>query len=255
MTGTELALRSGVSRTKLSRIENGWVSPTAAEIRDLAEVLGLTADGRRSLVTQMKSGLESPSPDLPNGHTLTQVPVLDLEQRSKRVCTSVGGVFLPGILQTLSYSTAVLKHFAATQPASADLDVEYEILLRQRRRAELADVRKEFVFLISQIAIESRLCTTVEMNLQLRSVCEAAMRPNITVRVVPNDYAPKVDVMNYTFYDDAIVTYDTAIGWFAATDPDLLDVYRSCWADSLHASFSEEDSLILIEKRIALLTV
>lgn len=247
MTATRLSELAGLSRTHLSRIENGWVAPSASTVKAISDALGLEKARTRALLHEATLSAATEPVGLYDSKThQSQEALLTLERSATRIRCSCSA-FLPALLQTVDYGRAILQTFTSTFPEVLQYDLDHEVLLRARRTAETADIEKRFEFLIHASRLSVSPADGVDMRSQLAAVASVARRQNVSIRVRPEVTTQVVDM---TLIDDTALSHDVPTGYVINTDPEEIAIYESFWESLCEAALDEQESLEVIERHI-----
>ncbi|WP_139274005.1 helix-turn-helix domain-containing protein [Saccharopolyspora flava] len=180
MTARELARTLGWSEAKVSRIETARRGIRVEDVEAMLEVLKVRGKERERLV-KMAAAVREPAwwevgRDLPEQLSA----LIDAESRAKRI-TDVTLNVLPGLLQTRSYTRAIMESVDL-----ADEEIEERIGIRQMRQGILS--RRDPVELrafIDETALIRPIGGARVMAQQLRQIVSATDEPNISARVLP----------------------------------------------------------------------
>jgi transcriptional regulator with XRE-family HTH domain len=183
LTGHQLAERTGLSQSTVSRIELGQAMPSMpdmeawaratgasegqmAEVRELAEAAAIETISWRSAA---RRGL----PDL-------QHDVADLEATAATLL-NFQPVIIPGLLQTAGYARqVVLSGYPGGRP-----DIGAAITSRMDRQAILYDEARHFGFVIAEAALRWQIGPPALMRAQLDRVASLATLPNVDIAIIP----------------------------------------------------------------------
>ncbi|QLY29302.1 helix-turn-helix domain-containing protein [Nocardia huaxiensis] len=110
---------------------------------------------------------------------------MSLESSAVRL-TTFQFALVPGLLQHPDYRQALIR---TGEPDISPADLERRLELAARRQQMLADRAESFrvLILLSEATLRHRPCPRAAMGNQLRQLAEFALRPNISLRVVPWD--------------------------------------------------------------------
>jgi transcriptional regulator with XRE-family HTH domain len=218
MTGTATARVTGMSQSKLSKIENGMLLPTVTDVERLVTELEASEETRSELVDLVRSlhaEAESRRVVLHRGVHRHQQTVSRIEARAA-TSRFFQLTLVPGLLQSERYSRVVL----ATLPRQ---EQEAAIASLRTRRARLDDPAKRFVFLLSESALRWRMGSDGLMAAQIDHLARMARRPNVRLGVVPWTVDVKLVALHgFQIYDERVVTVSVLTGNATITDP--LDV-------------------------------
>jgi transcriptional regulator with XRE-family HTH domain len=176
------AIRS--SPSKISRLELGRNGFKHRDVADLLTLYGVTdATERAGLLALVEAAKGSGWLREYSGLLSSVAEVrLELEQAAS-VIRSYEPQFVPSILQTRDYATAVVQiHSADALPPEierrVDLLVKHQELLRRPQPPGLWVI-------LDEAALRRRIGGVATMRHQLAHLIEAACLPNVTIQVVP----------------------------------------------------------------------
>jgi transcriptional regulator with XRE-family HTH domain len=185
LTGKEVATRLGWSEAKLSRIENGLARVKSADLDDFMDLYGVSGPDRAELEALARESrqtdpLEELEGDVPEGYAR----IVRAEWEAEAMQTWEPQV-VPGLLQTESYTRAVLQPWPAilAMPTAALERRVKSRLLRQRvlERTPLP----EFGFVIDESVLIRGFAVPSVMRDQLDHLVEVSEHPNIELRILP----------------------------------------------------------------------
>jgi transcriptional regulator with XRE-family HTH domain len=185
LTGKEVAARLGWSEAKLSRIENGLARVKSGDLSDFMDLYGVSGPDRTELEalaqeSRQTDPLEELEGDVPEGYAR----IVRAESEAEAMQTWEPQV-VPGLLQTESYTRAVLQPWPAilAMPAAAmERRVESRLL---RQRVLTRSPAPELVFIIDESVLIRRFATPPVMRDQLAYLAEISEYPNIELRILP----------------------------------------------------------------------
>jgi transcriptional regulator with XRE-family HTH domain len=179
------------STSKISRIEKGMGVPKVIELRALLDLYNVTDMTAREQIEEIRRRAgdtgwwEQPEYEevLPSG--LGVYVGLEYDARSVQVW-SLG--YVPGLLQTRDYATAVIGDRGSHDAARVERLVEVRMQRQARLRAENSPLE------LWAVMDESVLLRPVGgpdvMRAQIRALQEAAELPNVTIQIHPLSKAP-----------------------------------------------------------------
>lgn len=177
----ELAEQCDWSRATLGRIEAGAKVPSETEIAIILGTLGIK--GReRTRILELAEDAHKPhwwevgNPGLPQ----QLVALLEFE-RSATEITNVSMGLVPGLLQIADYTRAIMA-----AGGLKDSEIESRVALRLGRQSVLTG-KKPVVFhaLIDESILHRPVGGREVMGEQLSHIARMALRPHITVQVIP----------------------------------------------------------------------
>ncbi len=180
MTSQQVADWLGVSRWKVSRLENGHRGASEADIARLCELFRVDEEARSRLIDLAAEGKERTwwSRSLPDAD------YVGLEAAAESIC-DFGLAVVPGLLQTPDYARALLR---AGGPTLTAKDVEERLQTRMARQDRLLSRSiPSFVAVLDESVLHRVVESPAVMLAQLRKLLEMSQLDNVTIRVVPYD--------------------------------------------------------------------
>ncbi len=218
LTQDEAADHLGKAHNKISRVENGKVSISKAELEALLN-LYKPPEKDKLWCRELAKGARRRRGRPKDETTLYLGPkwfraFQDFEQSATEVMM-VGSEVLPGILQTEDY---VRGMFAGRGDDPNGKAVEDTVRVRQARQSILTrENAPHFSFVLSESALRRQIGGAEVMTAQLQHVAEMALLPNVTIQVLPFDTRSYVDAG----YDFVIFRFDQD----TSTDIVYIEIY------------------------------
>ncbi|ROP42282.1 helix-turn-helix protein [Saccharothrix texasensis] len=215
MTGTATARATGMSQSKLSKIENGMLLPSVTDVERLVAELSATRETRVELVElarQLHAEAETRRVVLHRGAHRHQQTVARIEARAttSRFFQNAG---VPALLQSENYLRVVHNTMPSHEQDTA-------IATLRSRRARMDDLGKRFVFLLAESALRWRMGSADLMCEQIDHLVQIIRRPNVQLGVVPwTADANMVALHGFQVYDERVVTLSVLTGNATITDP------------------------------------
>jgi transcriptional regulator with XRE-family HTH domain len=182
----EVAAQLGVAPSTLSRIETGKAPTKSAYLNQMLEMYGVVEQAQRQVLIDMareghRKGWWAAYDDvLPSGFDI----YVGLEAETAAVRSYEISV-VPGLLQTSDYARAVLREMF---PRHGVEQIERLVDLRMERQRRLDDTPPLEVWAILDEAVVRRpVGGNQVMRGQLDQLLELALRPGITLQVLPFD--------------------------------------------------------------------
>ena len=176
--------RIRASHSKISRLETGRVGFKDRDIADLLTLYGVTDEEERDVLRALARQANAPgwwhdySDVLPTWfEAYVGLEEVAIQIRAYEV------QFVPGLLQTEDYARAValLGHDTATAR-----EIERRVRLRMARQAVLDRPSPPgFWAVIDEAVLRRPAGSPAIMRGQLKHLAEMAMRPNVTIQVIP----------------------------------------------------------------------
>ncbi|MEU4229970.1 helix-turn-helix transcriptional regulator [Nonomuraea sp. NPDC026600] len=244
LTGDRLAARSGISQSKISKIETGKVLPSAVDVERILCALDASPDMIEeitSLTRLANTQFQDWRSTLRRGLHHRQRELAAIEADSTELC-----YFLPtmitGLLHTPEYARASL----AGNPG----DLTQAIAKRLERQAVLYDRSKSFTFVLTEAAVRWPLCPADVMAVQLGRLASLAALPNIRLGVIPmaQPHLPEGPLSTFTVYDSRLATAEVFSGAIIMRDPRDIAYHRERFSLFVsHARFGDEAIELLTE--------
>lgn len=197
VNGVQVARDLGWSTSKISRLENGQVVPSEADVRALV---------RRYEVDNEKAGLllnlahdaagkgwwESYADILPE----PLITYFGLEAGAERIRCWQATV-MPGLLQTRAYAMAVSSIYQPLDALSpGEMERRTRVRMRRQRRL-LEDPEVRLAVVIDEAVLLRRYGDERVMREQLHHLLEMGEQPNVTLQVLPFKGVHPADWSNF----------------------------------------------------------
>lgn len=249
----EVAVELMISRSKLSRLENAQGRPIPRDIRDLVRHFHIEgtpeADRLQRWVQEaQRVGWWSNHDVLTGTAGLEAYLAYESDATAERIYTLP---FLPALLQTKDYATAVFRDMERRQTE----EVDQLVAVRLKRQEALTDRKDlpqlELIAVTHESALRQAVGSPEVMRNQLDVLAERMSMPNVQLYVLPFS-AKLVFSMTcmyaYFEYQDAdnIVHIETHAGFTVIDDPTRVAQYRRTHDGLVQASLNEDDSRALI---------
>jgi transcriptional regulator with XRE-family HTH domain len=230
LSGHDLGQATGMSQSKVSRIERGLTLPSPEEVDRLVTALG----GPTALAVDLRQRvqrLRAEMIDLRAGGRrlhlgIFQQEVADLEKSATTIRIFQPGL-LPGLIQTDEYARAMLNAFVRPLPAGTPGAARHDVLgavdQRMHRQQALNDPAKKVVLVFTEAALGYRVCPADVMLTQLRKIRDRAQLPNVTIAILQQEaelrYPP---LLGFQILDDKAVVVDLpTTSSYARSDEDI----------------------------------
>ncbi|MFB7907894.1 helix-turn-helix domain-containing protein [Kitasatospora sp. NPDC056076] len=229
LSGRALALRLGWPQSKVSKVETGRQSPTAADAVAWAEAVGRPDAGAelvgrlRTLETQYRSWRRQ----LAGGARPVQEAHAAQGRRTKDR-RSFDPTLVPGLLQTADYAREVLTRYTRIHPSVRD--VEAAVTARMERKLALRDGARSFHFLVWEGALVSRLCPPAVLADQLEALVPLLARVNVRLGIVPFDADLAVPAgVGFSIHDGTLVITESWHAEMWLDDPSDVALHLRAW--------------------------
>lgn len=247
MGGVEAARRTGISQSKLSKIETGLLRPRADDVRALCDIYGASPDERDELI-DLARGLKEESQrarvTLSRGAARLQQRAGRLEARAT-LLRSFQPAMVIGLLQTEAYAEAVAAEVLKGE------DIAYQVAAKTGRRTVLDDPRKRCVLIMSEGALRWHVAGPTVMIEQIESLVDVTRIPHVKLGIVPWTTTMHVTCTHgFHLYDSAAVVFGTEIAAGVLDDAADVQVYERLF-ERIERSASFGDDARRVLARIA----
>lgn len=245
LTTTELAERLGMSQSKVSRLELGRTTPTAADVQAWARVCG-TPDAQLGSLMELIESVATEAVAwrraIRRGLPQLQRDVQDLEASAGTI-RSYQPVLIPGLLQTPEYARRIF----AARDENGRADAAEAVGVRMERQKALYDESKHLEFVIGEAALRWRFGPRAAVVEQLNRIALAATLPTVTLGVIP--LAAELTVWHshgFNLFDErggepALVHIELLTTGLTVSQADDVEEYRTAFARLLTAALRGED--------------
>ncbi|MEV4436198.1 helix-turn-helix transcriptional regulator [Streptomyces sp. NPDC049585] len=183
LTAREAAAQLGVTPMRMSHIEIGRLGVSEERLRKFATHYGCSDSAYIDALAGLTGRQERGWWETFKGCvTPADIDLVELEWHAQRLA-SLQIVYIPGLLQTASYTRALFRYLRPdAEPSDFDAVVEF----RGRRRAVLDRASPvPFTAIIHEAALRMKVGDRRLAREQLDFLLESIARPGVTVRVVP----------------------------------------------------------------------
>jgi transcriptional regulator with XRE-family HTH domain len=218
------------SDSKVSRIENGQVSASPRDVRDMLEFYGVGPERRHELVefarTARKKGWWEAYSD-----TLL-VPLVGVEAAADRILSYEPRV-VHGLLQTRDYASALIR---AVQPNLSAEQIQRRVELRMTRQELLyREDAPEFCLVLEESALRRPVGGWPILRAQLKRLDNiVASGPSLTLQILPSSVGEHAALDGaFTVYqfleptDPDVVYFDHAVADMYLESPEQVELYRN----------------------------
>lgn len=251
LTGEQLAVRCGWSKSKSSRIENGVTPPSPADIRMWCAVCG-AVDQAADLIAASRTAdsmyMEWRRQER-TGLRRLQEARLQL-YRETRLYRAYSPDVVPGLLQTPAYATALLA--AITRFRGIPDDVAEAVEARMRRPVLFWQGGGRCAVLIEEAVLHYRIGDVTVMREQLAELRAATQRPAVALGVIPSGAArPMWPIETFTAFDDQQVHVETLSASLTITQPGEVALYVRAFGELQALAVYGGEARHLIERAAA----
>jgi len=246
-----------ISKSKLSRLENAQGRPLPRDIRDLIRYYAIDGSALANRLQRWVKDAQRPGwwtdfDVLLGAGGLDAHVAYEADATIERTYTLP---FLPALLQTKEYATAIFRDMEHR----SDEELEQLVEVRLRRQAALRSREGLPPLQLVAVTHESTLRQTIGsraiMRAQLDALAERPPDPQVRLYVLPFSATPVFSMTcmyAYFDYDEAgslgqdVVHIETHAGFLNIEDSEQVARYRSAHEALVRASLSEDDSRALI---------
>jgi transcriptional regulator with XRE-family HTH domain len=207
LTGRELASASGVSQSKISKIETNQQLPTGEDITKHGTALRLPSKATDELVREahaLANEFLTWDSASPRGLRRRQESIAALERRTDLI-RIFQPLVIPGLLQTAEYAQTIMRLSADY----AEEDVEAGVAARLGRQSILFSDEHQFEFLLHENALRVRLGNIKMMRAQIDRLRNLMTLSNVAVMVIPwHTQLPAIPMVGFIIYDEQLVSIE-----------------------------------------------
>lgn len=224
LSGDALAAQTGLSQSKVSRVETGRGLPSVEEVQRWAGATGASNDELQelaSLVEQVATAATSWRVLHRLGLAEKQHEVEELERQASHVFIFQPSM-IPGLLQVPEYARRLLV------TGFPDEDHAQAVAARAQRQAVLYDTSKRFDFLITEGALQWGWDDL--QPAQRDRLSAAASMPNISIKIVSPGSTPYLHpFLIWEMPEETLVTVETYSAELTVTEAQDVATYRQVW--------------------------
>ncbi|MGA5820549.1 helix-turn-helix domain-containing protein [Kitasatospora sp. NPDC094028] len=184
--GSQLARELGISPGQMTQMETAKIGVSPERLRIVAAACKCDnqplIDALAALAGERTKGWWEPYRGTVGTDT---IDVAEMDGHARRLSTFTIA-FIPGLLQTRSYATAV---FATGYPPLPDHEVDRRVDFRLHRQQIVRSGETPYLALIHEAALRIQYGGPTVMREQLDSLVKDSELPGVSVRVVPFDTA------------------------------------------------------------------
>ncbi|MFG2875329.1 helix-turn-helix domain-containing protein [Streptomyces sp. NPDC048337] len=212
-----------MSPSKLSKIENANLLPSATDVERILSALGVS----NAIKAEYTEAARAATTEATAWRLLKRAGVHKGQQAAKALEAQMAMLRLfqpalvPGLLQTPEYIRTILQRHELSEDA-----LTRTISGRLERQTVLFDSSKKFRFVITEPVLRWRIVPPQMMAAQLDRIVSMSRLPHVDIRIVPLS-AQQTDIGNHAFVirDDRMVTVETVHAEIVVTDPRDVEMY------------------------------
>ncbi len=255
LNGKELAERLAWQRSKVSRLENGKQTATAADL-DAWAVAVDNPDAIPDLKARLRNleiQHQSWRRQLAAGHRGVQDRIA-AEQRQTTTWRGYETGVIPGLFQTPDYARHLFLANAALHDSPRD--TEEAVRARMRRQEVLYEPGKSFRVLVWEAALHVLVCPPDVMAGQLDRLVGMIGRDTIELGIIPLDAAlPLTTKHGFWIYDEQRVSVETISVELRLDSAEEVALYGRVWDKLAEAAVYGAQAHRLIARARAALTL
>lgn len=234
-----------MSPSKLSKIENAKLAPSATDVERILLAIGVSPE----IKAEYTEAARTAGTETTEWRLLKRVGVHKGQQEVKALEAQMSVLrmfqpaLIPGLLQTPEYIRAVLQRHNLSEDT-----LNRTINGRLDRQAILYDSTKSLRFIITEPVLRWRLVPSSMMAAQLDRIVSMSRLSHIDIRVVPLSIRQH-DIANHSFAirDNRMVTVETVHAEVLVTDPRDVEIYAEKFHGFERVALSGEDMQSLVE--------
>ena len=256
LTQDQVAKAMEWSLSKMNRIEQAKSSISANDLKALLPLYGITDEGQtEELLALARASRQTPWWRGRYSEVASEVflQLIDYESAASYI-SQFETAFVPGILQTEEYATAVLQVFYDENSSPERIAALVE--LRAKRRELLtSENAPQFSFIIDESVVHRLVGSPSVTSRQFIHLIDVAGLPNVTIQVVPfaaSVYPGMTGPLKIVEFEDSpdesIVFLESPRGDFISDAREETQSYRETFRRIREKSLSPSDSISLLHK-------
>lgn len=229
LTGRQLAAALGWPHSKVSKLETGRQTATAADLEAWAQAVG-----RPEVAQSLKADLEGLETQyrswrrrLASGHAKAQREAA-AEERDAGLIRAYEPTVIPGMLQTPDYARAVITSGAVLHQSPRD--TEDAVRERMRRQEALYRPGQVFRFILWEGALRALVCPSAVLAGQLDRLAGLVGIDTVSVGIIPFSVQLPMSLRHgFWIHDEAFVTVETINAGLWLDSPPDVALYVRAW--------------------------
>ncbi|MFI5616734.1 helix-turn-helix domain-containing protein [Streptomyces sp. NPDC051567] len=234
-----VARSAAMSPSKLSKIENGVLPPSALDVERVLEALEVSAEAKAELTeVARRVATEATAWRI---YRRTGLHKHQEEIQAIEAQTALLKVFqpscVPGLLQTPEYVRGVQQGSELTDDA-----LEKMIGARLRRQEVLYDRSRTFQFLITESVLRWKLIPAPMMAAQLDKLITMSRMPNIQIGIIPfSAPMPGLPTSSFVLFDSRLAIVEIPHSEITTSEMRDIELYSDKFQMFDRVAFSGED--------------
>ena len=240
LTGANAGKHAGMSQSKVSKIERGFLLPSADDVTALCRAYDVPVAGRDELLALAVALHEESAARvrLARGTAEMQRRIGQLEA-SATLVRSYQPVMVIGVLQTANYMRCVFGIPDSRELAPGEIDAA--VGARERRQRVLSSPGKHFELIMSEGALRWQAGSAALMADQVQAVADAVSLPNVHLGIIPWTTPVRYFPLGgFHIYDDDAVLFGTEVATATLTAAADVATYAELFADLADAALFGE---------------
>ncbi|MEU3652929.1 helix-turn-helix transcriptional regulator [Streptomyces sp. NPDC032161] len=229
LDGKSLATGLGWQRSKVSRLENGKQTPSAADLTAWADAVGRpdTASELKGRLVGLETKYRSWRRQLAGGHRARQELAI-AQTAATQTIRGVEVATIPGLFQTAEYARHVFEANAEFRQITRD--IEDAVRARIRRQEALYEPGKRLRFLIWEGALYARVCPVSVHAAQLDRLVSLIGLDTVELGIIPfGAQLRRTPSHGFWIYDQRLVIVETINTEMWLDDDDSIRLYERAW--------------------------
>lgn len=254
LTARSLAKQAGWHESKCSRIENGHMQPSDADIATWAKLCDAESQTKGLLDTAhgihvMHSEWRQMEKE---GLARAQSAVLPRWEEA-RVFKAYAQCLVPGPLQTEEYTRLLLTSVHQRRQIrgggrNGAGDIEAALRIRLRKQDLLMDQDRTFHVVVEEAALRHHIGNRQTMTEQLARLLQVSGLPTVRLGVVPQaaNRTALWPVEDFWMFDDKQVHVELVSAFLQVTQPSEIKLYRQAFDElAAQAAYDQQATLII----------
>ncbi|MER5847132.1 helix-turn-helix transcriptional regulator [Streptomyces sp. NPDC002012] len=229
LDGKGVAEVLGWQRSKVSRLENGKQTPSAADLAAWSQAVGRPdiSEELKGRLAGLETQYRSWRRQLAGGHRARQELAI-AETTATRLIRGVEVSRIPGLFQTADYARHVFR--ANAEFRQSPRDVEDAVRTRIRRQDALYERGRQFQFVIWEGALHVLTCPREVMSAQLERLAGLIGLDTVEVGIVPfGARLRRAPTHGFWIYDQRLVIVETINAEMWLDDEENIALYERAW--------------------------